>query len=312
MFACSQVETENLFYNPKNSYNKKRETSPSNKSHKSKITFNLPYNNNCNNNFMITENDSRMKYHEASVKRHQLQQELQRRHQFCAEKERLCRERAEKQTALKKVEECNALRKFYELKSAQLKNNNGLRRSMSSSSSSSNSTTSSSSTTTTTSSSIISKKSLPSRSMSSSIKRFQAAYKIYSFIKHHIEKRNTQKIISNLIKLRSMQNQLSLLKSINLKGNLTFESNKNNEVLPISVNNKAFLIYKESILKILNKLNNDFSDEYYLVREKKISIINTVNIMLRDLDNFRDSQYKNSIKNIENRVDDDFVIINRT
>ncbi|POG58201.1 hypothetical protein GLOIN_2v1732799 [Rhizophagus irregularis DAOM 181602=DAOM 197198] len=149
--------------------------------------------------------------------------------------------------------------------------------------------------------------------MSSSIKRFQAAFKIYSFIKHHIEKRKTLKIISYLSKLRSMQNQLLLLKSINLKGNLTFESN-NNQVLPISVDNKAFLIYKESILKILNKLNNDFSDEYYLVRERKFSIINTVNIMLSELDNFRVLQYKNFIKNIEKQhrqVDDDFVIINR-
>ncbi|CAB4444473.1 unnamed protein product [Rhizophagus irregularis] len=291
MFACSRVETENLFYKPKNSYNKKREPSPSSNK----------------------KNDSQQrmrfeKYHEATLKRNQLQQELQRRHQLCAEKERLCRERAEKQMALKKVEECNALRKFYELKSAQLKNNNGLRTSSSSNSLSSNSTLSSSS-------SLLSKnsKSLPSRTMSSSIKRFQAAFKIYSFIKHHIEKRKTLKIISYLSKLRSMQNQLLLLKSINLKGNLTFESN-NNQVLPISVDNKAFLIYKESILKILNKLNNDFSDEYYLVRERKFSIINTVNIMLSELDNFRVLQYKNFIKNIEKKhrqVDDDFVIINR-
>jgi hypothetical protein len=326
MFACSRVETENLFYNPKNSYNKKRETSSSPSSNKSKITFNLPCNNSNNNsnsnnnnnknynkNFMTTENDSQQrmrfeKYHEASLKRNQLQQELQRRHQVCAEKERLCRERAEKQMALKKAEECNALRKFYELKSAQLKNHNGLRTSSSHSSlSTTNSTLSSSST----SFSSLSKnsRSLPSRSMTSSIKKFQAAYKIHSFIKHHIEKRKTLKIISCLSKLRSIQNQLLLLKSINLKSNLSFELN-NKEVLPISFNNKAFLIYKESLLKILNKLNNDFSDEFYLVRERKFSIINTVNIMLRELDNFSDSQYKNFIKNIENhKVDDGFVII---
>uniref|UniRef100_A0A1D1YIN2 Protein cps3 n=1 Tax=Anthurium amnicola TaxID=1678845 RepID=A0A1D1YIN2_9ARAE len=275
-----------------------------------------PMNNNSNNNnnninvFSMIDNDQQRvrfeKYREASLKRNQLKQELQRRHQLCAEKERLCRERTEKQTALKKAEECNALRKFYELKSAQLKRSNSSTTNCSNSSSSSSSKSSNCSISSSFSSS---KKSLPSRSMSSTIKQFQAAYKIHSFIKHHIEKRRTQKIISCLIKLRSIQNQVTLLKSIKLRGNLTFNNNNKDEVLPISANNKAYLIYKESIIKILNQLNNEFTDELYLVRERKQLINNTVNNILKELDNMRILQYKNFIEDIENK--DDFVIINK-
>ncbi|RIA78738.1 hypothetical protein C1645_842460 [Glomus cerebriforme] len=290
MFAYSPVETENIFYNPKGSFNNKKREPSSNKS--KTLPTSCCNNNNFNILTMVSESDQQRKkleqFHEASLKRNQLKQELQRRHQLCAENERLCRERAEKKKALKKAEECNALRKFYEIKSAQFKSH----------SFSSNSSFSSCSSSSSSSSFSCSKnsKSLPSRSMSSTIKRFQAAYKIHSFIKHYIEKRKTQKIISYLINLRSLQNRLLLLKSIHLKGNLTFDLNNKNKILPISADNKAFLVYKESILKILNQLDNDFIDEFYLVKERKQFIKNIVNSMLRELDNHHNLQYKNFIE----------------
>jgi len=220
MFAFSPVETENIFY-----FNKKGDSSSSSNRNKLASSSSSP----CNNPFynaLVSENDQQRKrfqqFNESTLKRIQLKKELQRRHQLCAENERQCRERTEKQTALKKAEECNALRKFYEMKSAQLKNQ---RTSNSSDESSLSSSMSSSSTSLSfVSSKNSSSKSFPSKSMSSSIKQFQAAYKIHSFVKHHIEKRNTQKIISCLIKLRSIQNRLVIFKSINLKARpLTFD-----------------------------------------------------------------------------------------
>jgi len=285
-----------------NNNNKGDSSSSKNKKSSSSSSSSSP----CNNHFynaLISESDQQKKrfqqFHEASLKRIQLKQEIQRRHQLCAENERQSRERTERQTALKRAEECNALRKFYELKSAQLKNYSNTNDSGSLSSSfSSNSTSTSFSF----SSSKNSSRSFPSKSRSSSIKKFQAAYKIHSFIKHHIEIRNTQKIIACLIKLRSIQNRLVLLKSINLRVRpLTFDSNNKNKVLPISPNNKAFLLYKDSILKVLNQLDNDFTDELYLVRERKKFIKNIAVNILKELDNERNLQYEKTL--------DDFVIL---
>ncbi|CAI2178210.1 12565_t:CDS:2 [Funneliformis geosporum] len=96
-----------------------------------------------------------------------------------------------------------------------------------------------------------------------------------------------------LKKLRSVQNRLSVLKSINLKlGTLTFDLINKNKVLPTSANNKAFLIYKESILKVLDQLDNEFTDEFYLIRERKQFINNVAKNMLQELDRERDSQYE--------------------
>ncbi|CAG8524213.1 3494_t:CDS:2 [Funneliformis caledonium] len=280
MFAYSPVETENIFYNPKYSFN--NNGVPTNQP---------PPSTTCGGNHhhmlsLIPDSQEREQqrknleqFHEATIKRIQLKQELQRRHQLCAENERLRRERTERQNAQKKVEKCNALRKFYEQKAAQRCNMNSSKYS--------------------------------SKSRTSSIKQFQAAFKIYSFIKHNIEKRKTQKILATLIKLRSVQNRLSVLKSINLKlGTLTFDLINKSKVLPTSANNKAFLIYKDSILKVLDQLDNEFTDEFYLIRERKKIIKDIANNMLQELDRERDSQYETFVGQKE-FVDDDFVIINR-
>ncbi|CAI2178401.1 13732_t:CDS:2 [Funneliformis geosporum] len=241
MFAYSPVETENIFYNPKYSFNNKGVPS---------LNTNQPSSSSsCSaNHHMLSlipdlqereqQRKSLEKFHEASIRRIQLKQELQRRHQLCAETERLRREQTEKQNALKKVEKCNALRKYYEQK-AQLYN-------------------------------------ISSSNMSD----------------HSLKKRKTQKILASLIKLRSVQNRLSVLKSINLKlGTLTFDLINKNKVLPTSANNKAFLIYKESILKVLDQLDNEFTDEFYLIRERKQFINNVAKNMLQELDRERDSQH---------------------
>ena len=37
----------------------------------------------------------------------------------------------------------------------------------------------------------------------------------------------------------------------------------NKKVVPISANNKAFIVYRDSILKIISQLDNDFTDEFF-------------------------------------------------
>src|SRR5436190_20368173 len=106
MFACSPVKTEKIFRFNNNNNN----TGDSSSSNKKSSSSTSPYP--CNNQFynaLIAESEQQKKrfqqFHEASLKRTQLKQEIQRRHQLCAENERQCRERTEKQKSLKKTEE---------------------------------------------------------------------------------------------------------------------------------------------------------------------------------------------------------------
>lgn len=190
------------------------------------------------------------------LERIKLKQEQERRYKLCAEQERLLRERTNRQSSLKQGENNDALKKLYERKVRELNcpgNNH----------SSSKVTTSMSLPEISTTQKLkITPKKNDSRNSRDLIERIKAGYKIVKFIKFHVTRQKTRRIVSKLCKLRTFENHLKSLKSTN-----------NNDVN----------ILKDPIIKILEQLNQIGCDDSEVILARKNQIVKMAQNLLASL-----------------------------
>ncbi|CAJ0836517.1 6402_t:CDS:2 [Entrophospora sp. SA101] len=126
-----------------------------------------------------------------------------------------------------------------------------------------------------------------------------AANKIYKFINQSQQNKNTKVILKKLLELKSIQQQLLNIQSKydNKIGQLTFrindkDDNKKKQILPITKENKTFLMMEDLILKTLEKLDKIYSDGSDLIRERRKEIVKIAQGMLDELDKEKDQQWK--------------------
>nr|CAG8462403.1 1869_t:CDS:2 [Entrophospora candida]CAG8475990.1 291_t:CDS:2 [Entrophospora candida] len=130
-----------------------------------------------------------------------------------------------------------------------------------------------------------------------------AANKIYKFINQSQQNKNTKVILKKLLELKSIQQQLLNIQSKydNKIGQLTFrindkDDNKKKQILPITKENKMFLMVEDLILKTLEKLDKIYSDGSDLIRERRKEIVKIAQGMLDELDKEKDQQWKEHLK----------------
>ncbi|CAG8599024.1 783_t:CDS:2, partial [Racocetra fulgida] len=128
----------------------------------------------------------------------------QRRYKLCAEQEKLLRERTSRQSSIKQEQNRDALRKFYERKAKEV----GLLNCVSVEQPSINLDEGSE-----TSQVKCPLKKNNSKNSKDLVERIKAGYTIIKFIKYHITRQRTRQILSELYKLRAIENHLISLKS---------------------------------------------------------------------------------------------------
>ncbi|CAG8711047.1 9664_t:CDS:1, partial [Cetraspora pellucida] len=179
-----------------------------------------------------------------------LKQEQERRYKLCAEQEKLLRERASHQSSIKQEQNRDALKKFYERKAKEV----GLLNCVSGEKPSINLAESSEM-----SQVKFSLKRNNSRNSRDLIERIKAGYTIIKFIKYHITRQKTRQILSELYKLRTIENHLISLKSTN-----------NNDI-------------KDPIHKILEQLDKIKCDKSKVILARKNQILKLAQNMIGSL-----------------------------
>ncbi|CAG8674791.1 15226_t:CDS:1 [Acaulospora morrowiae] len=120
-----------------------------------------------------------------------------------------------------------------------------------------------------------------------------ASRKIYKFLRYDTANHKTRKVLSKLLQLRNIQNQLTNLIPSNGQLILTFSTDqKTPQVLPISKDNKKYLEYEDTVLKILSKLDEIDSNGYDIVRERRREIVGLAQGILNRLDEEKERQWK--------------------
>ncbi|CAG8530726.1 12441_t:CDS:1 [Ambispora gerdemannii] len=130
------------------------------------------------------------------------------------------------------------------------------------------------------------------------ISKQEAAKRIILFIRHRIENQTTFLIINKLRQLRSIEQHLvSLFPKSGFNPNLTFVTENAKQILPITANNRAFLLKEESILKTLDSLDRIESSGIESIRERRKQIVRIAQRMLELLDNIKNKQWKEFSEN---------------
>ncbi|CAG8682932.1 6910_t:CDS:2 [Ambispora leptoticha] len=132
-----------------------------------------------------------------------------------------------------------------------------------------------------------------SQSSKQRISKQEAAKRIIFFMRHRLEKRSTLLIINKLKHLRFIEQHLvSLFPKSGFNPNLTFTTENAKQILPITANNRAYLIKEESILKTLDALDRVESNGIEIIRERRKQVVRIAQKMLEVLDNIKDKQWK--------------------
>ncbi|CAG8597383.1 23590_t:CDS:2 [Dentiscutata erythropus] len=197
---------------------------------------------------------------ERDFERIRLKQEQERRYKLCAEHEKSLRERTNRQSSLKQSQNNDALKKFYENKAREFGLMNCTRNQQSSKAPSFSKNLPENSEPS------LQIRSTPkkndSRSARDLVERIKSGYKIVKFIKYHITRLKTQRILSKLCKLRTFENHLISLKSTN-----------NNDINSL----------KDPILKILEQLDQISSGDSEVVIARKNQIVKMAQNMMGSL-----------------------------
>ncbi|CAG8573729.1 5520_t:CDS:2 [Acaulospora morrowiae] len=127
----------------------------------------------------------------------------------------------------------------------------------------------------------------------STLDKNQASRKIYKFLRYDTANHKTRKVLSKLLQLRNIQNQLTNLIPSNDQLILTFSTDqKTPQVLPISKDNKKYLEYEDTALKILSKLDEVDSNGYDIVRERRREIVGLAQGVLNRMDEEKERQWE--------------------
>lgn len=120
----------------------------------------------------------------------------------------------------------------------------------------------------------------------------RAAHKIFNFIKNQSVNKRTRKILNKLHLLGTIENELKEIREMKNLGNLTFEGENGEQVLPISIENKRFLEYEDKIVKLLDKLDGIQSEGVDIIRERRKYVVKFAQTLLDELDNEKENQWK--------------------
>ncbi|CAG8535839.1 6440_t:CDS:1 [Diversispora eburnea] len=142
------------------------------------------------------------------------------------------------------------------------------------------------------------------RKVETTINKNEASQKISNFLKTSTGNRKTRNILSKLLQLREIQNQLITLESQNYQLELTFSDEQTtSQLLPISTNNRQFLEYEYTILKVIEKLDKIGSDGNELIRKRRKEVIKLAQEILNRLDLEKERQWKKYKMSKEERTE---------
>ncbi|CAG8636655.1 1945_t:CDS:2 [Ambispora gerdemannii] len=145
------------------------------------------------------------------------------------------------------------------------------------------------------------------------ISKQEAAKRIILFIRRRIENQTTLLIINKLRQLRSIEQHLfSLFPKSGFNPHLTFVTENAKQILPITANNRAFLLKEESILKTLDSLDRIESNGIESIRERRKQIVRVAQRMLEVLDNIKNKQWKEFGENEDKQEGSEKVETNNT